>query len=314
MLATSGIMALGSSLLYFRQNSIIYPSGFMNSRTEVPRPAEFHIDQGESIYLPTPDGETLHAYFVRPSNASLRKNVTILAFHGNAGNIGHRLPIAKVLSDQLGCHVFMPEYRGYGLSTGAPDESGLTIDAQTALDYVRSHPEMQKTKIVLYGQSLGGAVTIRLLASNLDKASGNRNDTKDSPKIAGVILENTFTSIRKLIPFIMPAARYISLLCHQRWPSDETIQTIPANGPPILFLSGQKDEIVPPIMMRTLYDVCKIRRKTWKAFRNGDHNSSVSEPGYFVAVMDFLAEEVLQDQREKSNLGETDVEPEQLWT
>lgn len=139
--------------------------------------------------IPTPDGESLSAFLIRPANKSLAKNITILMFHGNAGNIGYRLPIAKVLGDDIGCNVFMLQYRGYGLSTGTPDEKGLTIDAQTGLDYIRQRAELRNTKIVIYGQSLGGAVGIGLVAKN----------QKDGD-IAGIILENTFLSIKKMIP------------------------------------------------------------------------------------------------------------------
>ena len=110
-------------------------------------------------------------------------------FHGNAGNIGHRVPIARALQESLGCNVLMLEYRGYGLSTGTPDENGLMIDAQTGLDWIRNREETKDTKIVVYGQSLGGAVSIKLVAQN-----------QKAGDIAGLILENTFTSIRKLIP------------------------------------------------------------------------------------------------------------------
>lgn len=83
----------------------------------------------------------------------------------------------------------MLEYRGYGLSTGAPDEAGLKIDAQTGLDYIRERADLKDSKIIIYGQSLGGAVAINLVATNQDRGD-----------ISGLILENTFLSIRKLIP------------------------------------------------------------------------------------------------------------------
>jgi abhydrolase domain-containing protein 13 len=110
-------------------------------------------------------------------------------FHGNAGNIGHRIPIAKMLVEVLDCNVLMLEYRGYGLSTGVPDEQGLKTDAQTGLNYIRQRAETKDTRIVVYGQSLGGAVAIHLVANN--QRHGD---------IRGLILENTFLSIRKLIP------------------------------------------------------------------------------------------------------------------
>lgn len=302
MLASSGLAAFGSGLLYLKQNEIIYPRNLPpGARTEVPDPKEFQIEDSESLRIPTPDNEILHAYLLRTSNAVLRKNVTILMFHGNAGNVGHRLPIGKVLSESLGCEVLMLEYRGYGFSTGTPDERGLAIDAQTALDYIRGRDDLRDTKLVIYGQSLGGAVAIKLVADN-----------QKEHDIAGVILENTFTSIRKLIPTAFPPAKYIARLCHQLWLSDETLPKITASIP-FLFLSGEKDEIVPAHMMKTLYECCRVDRKTWKAFSSGHHNDTVAEPGYFDAIWTFLVHDVLSG---KVNAGpeKIDVSKDELWS
>lgn len=126
----------------------------------------------------------------------------------------------------------MLEYRGYGLSTGVPNEKGLAIDAQTALDYIRQRDDLKSNNIVVYGQSLGGAVSIDLVAKN--KGTGD---------IKGLVLENTFLSIAKMIPNVMPAAKYLTPLCHEYWKSEEHLPTI--TDIPILFLSGLQDEIVP---------------------------------------------------------------------
>ena len=155
----------------------------------MPRPPQFGITDSEELMIPTPDNESLSAFLIRPANKSQARNVTVLMFHGNAGNIGYRLPIARVLEEHSGCTVLMLQYRGYGLSTGSPNEKGLNIDAQTGLDYIRQRAELKDTRIVVYGQSLGGAVGINLVAKNQDQGD-----------IASLILENTFLSIRKLIP------------------------------------------------------------------------------------------------------------------
>lgn len=155
----------------------------------MPRPQEFGLTDFEELTLPTPDGESLSAFLIKPPNKQHARNVTVLMFHGNAGNIGHRLPIARVLSNEIACNVLMLQYRGYGLSTGTPSEKGITVDAQTGLDYIRQREDLKHTKIVVYGQSLGGAVGIGLVARNQ-----NRGD------VAGLILENTFLSIQKMIP------------------------------------------------------------------------------------------------------------------
>lgn len=167
-----------------------------DARTNIPKPTQFGITDFEDLMIPTPDGESLNALFIRPSNKRLARDLTILMFHGNAGNIGHRIPIAKVLVETVGCNVLMLEYRGYGLSTGVPNETGLKIDAQTALDYIRQRPETKRTKILVYGQSLGGAVAINLVANNQEQGD-----------IAGLILENTFLCIRKMIPAYVSGER-----------------------------------------------------------------------------------------------------------
>jgi abhydrolase domain-containing protein 13 len=303
VLASSGLAALGSGLLYFKQNEIIYPRNLpVGARTQVPEPKEFQIENSESLQIPTPDNESLHAYLLRAPNVAVRKDVTVLTFHGNAGNVGHRLPIGKVLAESLGCNVFMLEYRGYGLSTGTPDEAGLAIDAQTALDYIRERADLRNTKLLIYGQSLGGAVAIRLATEN-QKEGG----------IAGLILENTFTSIRKLIPTAFPPAKYIARLCHQLWPSEEMLPKITVDIP-ILFLSGLKDEIVPAPMMKTLYDICKVDRKRWKTFPNGHHNDTVAEPGYFDAIWAFLVQDVLSEKFDCNDRESVDVSKDELWS
>lgn len=223
----------------------------MGARTEegVPRPNQFGISDYEDLRIQTPDGETLSAFFIRPSNKRQARKLTVLMFHGNAGNIGHRVPIAKVLEEHIGCNVFMLEYRGYGLSTGTPDEDGINVDAQTAIDYIRNLDETRNDKIIVYGESIGGACAIRLVANN-----------QEAGIVAGLILINTFTSIRKLIPrsvdlpsrscnsgsdshSAFPPAKYIAGLCHQYWNSEEALPQI--TKIPIIFMSGLRDEIVP---------------------------------------------------------------------
>ena len=171
-------------------SELIYPRNVpVDARTNVPSPRQFGVTDFEDLQIPTPDGESLHGLFLRQRPGRFSSNVTVLMFHGNAGNIGHRVPIAKALQETLRCNVLLLEYRGYGMSTGTPDETGLKIDAQTGLDYLRQRTETRDTELIVYGQSLGGAVAINLVAHNEEQGD-----------ISGLILENTFLSIRKLIP------------------------------------------------------------------------------------------------------------------
>jgi fermentation-respiration switch protein FrsA (DUF1100 family) len=154
----------------------------------------------------------------------------------------------------------MLSYRGYGLSTGQPSEAGIRIDAQTALDYIKNHPILKDTIIIAYGQSIGGAVAIDV---------GSRN-----PKsIHALILENTFLSIPTLIPHVLPLIRPFSFLCREIWPSQESIKRISAKTP-ILFLTGRRDELVPPSHMDTLMENCTSQHKVRMVLQDGDHNST----------------------------------------
>ncbi|KAK6509088.1 hypothetical protein TWF481_003851 [Arthrobotrys musiformis] len=280
--ASTGVAALLSTALYFKQNDLIYPRHFPpEARTELWDPSRFHMINWETVDLTTPDGETLRSYFLRGQGIQ-RKGITVLMFHGNAGNVGHRIPIAKVFAEQMGCNVFMLGYRGYGLSTGKPDEKGLKVDAETALDWIFKNDETKGTKVVVYGQSLGGALGIATAAKHQDQLSG-------------LILENTFTSMRDVIPNVFPPAKYIARLCHQVWPSEEIIPKV--NKIPVLFLSGLQDELVPPAHMRRLHAISKAPVKVWRDFPNGSHNDSVMEPGYFEHVNDFINDEVMRHKK-----------------
>ncbi|SCN76654.1 related to S.pombe Bem46 protein [Fusarium fujikuroi] len=289
-LASTGLAAVLTSLLYFKQKALIYPSNIpANSRSDVPKPSDFGISNFEELYIPTDDGEKLSAFYIRGPRGHKNSNITILMFHGNAGNIGHRLPIARMIINYIGCNVFMLEYRGYGSSTGQPDESGLNVDAQTGLNYLRQRAETRDHKLMVYGQSLGGAVAIKLVSKN-----------QEAGDIAGLILENTFLSIRKLIPSVVPPAKYLTLLCHQVWPSESVLPNI--TKVPTLFISGLQDEIVPPKHMKQLYDLSAAPTKRWKPLPGGDHNSSVLEEGYFEAMSDFIAEVTGDTPQEKTRL------------
>jgi dipeptidyl aminopeptidase/acylaminoacyl peptidase len=94
-------------------SDIIYPRNVPeNARTVIPRPPDFRIQEYEELNLRTPDEVNLHSFLIKPANRSFKPKVTILMFHGNAGNIGHRLPIARCLSEDLGYNTFFVEYRG----------------------------------------------------------------------------------------------------------------------------------------------------------------------------------------------------------
>ncbi|KAJ7263043.1 Alpha/Beta hydrolase protein [Mycena rebaudengoi] len=324
-LATAATLStVGAGLLYYGQNYLIYPSAFPpGSRTDVPIPSDYGLPY-EDLELKTLDGITLRCYLLPQSrelskthsaatplpeeeedgteDAFIASRPTVMMFHGNGGNHGHRIPLAKVFYLKMRCNVLMVSYRGYGLSEGSPSEKGLQLDSQTSLDYLLSDPCFSKTPIVLYGQSIGGAVSIDLASKN-------------PTKIAALILENTFTSLPSLVPHALPLLGPFSFLCHQKWDSASKVPLIPATTP-ILMLSGVADELVPKEHMRALWEVVARRGETkttggvefskglerakYMEFELGGHNDTCVQPGYWSAVADFIA-----DLGDKPHIAET---------
>lgn len=113
--------------------------------------------------------------------------------------MGHRLQNVTGLFHTCQCNILIIDYRGYGLSTGSPTETGLRADARAAFDYLFTRHDLDLNQICIFGRSLGGAVAIDLAA-----------DTLYSQKIMGVILENTFTSISDMaVELIHPSIKYL---------------------------------------------------------------------------------------------------------
>ncbi|KAF1801880.1 Alpha/Beta hydrolase protein [Mucor lusitanicus] len=166
----------------------------------------------------------------------------------------------------------------YGLSEGRPTEKGLKIDAQTMLEYIKQHPILKHTKLIAYGQSLGGSVAISLVSRNEDKFDA-------------LIIENTFLSVPLLVPHIFPALRHLVYLVHQTWRSYKTIKYV--HHVPILFLSSLKDELVPPGHMAKLYNISQTSGvKVWRDFENGTHNDTCMQSGFFESIAEFVRDNV----------------------
>ena len=106
----------------------------------------------------TTDGVTLHGWFIAG-----RSSRVLLFFHGNAGNISHRLDsIRQFLA--LGLSVLIIDYRGYGQSEGRTTEKGTYRDADAAWRYLIEGRGIAASDIVIFGRSLGASVASRLAA------------------------------------------------------------------------------------------------------------------------------------------------------
>ena len=250
---------------YKLQFYLIYASHFPEgSRDHVATPDGFGMPF-EDVKLLTPDGENIHLYVI-PAEPRARK--TVLFLGPNAGNMGDALPAARLVH-KLGLNVVMLSYRGYGKSTGSASEQGLKADVDATIKYIVAHPQLCGTQLILYGRSLGGAVAI-YAASNAGKKY----------PLAGVMLENTFTSIPKLVPHVMPLFANLTMIITQRWQSEKLIGQISPDLP-MLFMAGGQDELIPPSMFSELYKKCSSRRKSYNLYPAGTHNDTIAQQGYW---------------------------------
>ncbi|RKP02656.1 hypothetical protein CXG81DRAFT_10506, partial [Caulochytrium protostelioides] len=284
----------------------IDPSSFpQGSRDVVIRPDQVQMPHFDDVTFPSLDGTPLTAYLIRcyrdrrpgaaddgaaDGDSEVLATDTLIFLHGNAGNIGHRLPLAFHFHTTVRCNVLLLSYRGYGKSGGAASERGIKQDVEAALLWVRGHPDLAGARIVMYGQSIGGAAAIHAAALPAHRHT-----------LAGLILENTFTSLPRLVPHALPQIAWLSFLCTQRWPSDRDITRLDPRLP-VLFLSGARDELVPPTMMhelaRLLYAsragrAAEARGVRWRVFPAGTHNDTCVQPGYFAEIGAFWAERLL---------------------
>ncbi|CAF1238336.1 unnamed protein product [Rotaria sordida] len=267
--------------LYGLQDALLYqPNEPDTARTIVLTPDLFQMPY-ETITIETSDNEKLHGYLIKQNHHS-NECETLIFFHGNAGNIGHRLQNVHLLYQACNINVLLFDYRGYGKSTGKPSEAGFYIDAQAVYDYVRKRTDLNQEKIFFFGRSLGGAVALHL-ASHLA-------ETNETLPLYCVIVENTFTSIPDMAKrlFQVFIIDYIPTWCYKNVFS--SIKKIRHIKVPVLFLSGAQDELVPPQMMQKLHEECTSPKKQLILFSDGQHNTTWLSYNYTTQIYKFLHE------------------------
>jgi fermentation-respiration switch protein FrsA (DUF1100 family) len=208
------------------------------------------------------DGVRLHGWLIRG-----RKSTTLLYSHGNAGNIGDRVAIARLLVEQLGVGLFLYDYRGFGRSDGKPSEPGLVSDALGARAALLREG-VAPDDVVYFGRSLGAAVTVDLALAYPPRA---------------VVLESPFTSVPAVANSVVPGAGSI---LHTRW---DSLAKIPRLRAPLLVLHSDDDEAIPYAQGRALFAAAP-EPKTFFTIHGARHyDMSVAWTDYWAAWRTFLA-------------------------
>lgn len=220
----------------------------------------------ERVTLEAEDGIHLDGWLV----PAPEERAVVAFFHGNAGNIGHRLDTLR-LFHELGLSVLIVDYRGYGRSEGEPSEVGLYRDGEAMWQYLRHERGIPPERIVLVGRSLGTAVAAHTAAQHRPGA---------------LVLESPFISIPELGQAIYP---YLPV----RWIAKYRFATAEHAARcrcPVLVIHSTHDEIVPIGHGRAVFDRLPGPKRFLEL--TGGHDSSFveDEATYRAGLEAFLAE------------------------
>lgn len=249
-------------VLYLLQPSLIYFPEIDRALAATPQQAGLPY---EDVKLVTADGVALHGWLI-PAGEPPRG--TVLFFHGNAGNISHRLDSLRMFN-RLGYRTLIFDYRGYGNSSGEPTEQGTYLDATAAWDYLTQTRNIPASSIVLFGESLGGAVAAWLAR-------------RHTP--AALVISSGFTSVPDLAADIYP---YMPVRWLARFHYD-TRAHVAATHVPVFIAHSPEDEIIPFRHGRALFSAAQQPKRFLEL--QGGHNEGFIfvRESWIQALGDFL--------------------------
>ncbi|PPD13897.1 MAG: alpha/beta hydrolase [Methylobacterium sp.] len=209
-------------------------------------PADSALTGAERIEIKAPDGTVLVGWWLPPKRDD---RPVYLYFHGNANGLSRRATRFGYMARD-GSGVLAMSYRGYGGSGGAPSEAAIHADAGTI------HAELARRvapeRIVLFGESLGSGVALRLAAQ---------------VKAKGVILDSPYLSVMERARAQYPWLP-VSLLLADQFRSDQFIRQV---DEPVLILHGTADDLIPVEDSERLAALAKPRQVTRKLYPGERH-------------------------------------------
>ena len=179
----------------------------------------------------------------------LKKDKTILYFHGNAGDLSNRVHKLNELN-KFNVNILIISWRGFSGNPGKPTEENLYNDARKSVEWLNQIGVKNKS-IILYGESLGTGVAVELGKSNIFNS---------------IILESPFTSIAKAAKIYYPYLP-INLLLKDRYDSIDKIGKI---NKPVLIMHGMKDDIIPFTMGIEIFN--KANQPKYSFFPKDDNH------------------------------------------
>ena len=261
LLIVAGGYLLLVAFVYLQQGSMLYLPGIPGRELDG-TPDLVRLDY-EDVTLETSDGIRIHGWYVPGESERV-----LLYFHGNAGNISHRLYSIREFHD-IGLSVFIIDYRGYGESAGKPTEQGLYRDGEAAWRYLVDERGVPPGNIVLFGRSLGGSVAAWLAAREVP---------------GGLIVESSFTSVPDIGQDAYPWLPVRLLSRFQHATRDDVARTTC----PVLVVHSRDDEIIPFHHGEAIFEAANEPKRFLeiRGGHNDGHAMSASE--YREGMLGFL--------------------------
>jgi abhydrolase domain-containing protein 13 len=266
------VVGITVMVFWIIQDSLVYkPTSVWRGN-----PKTWDMPYYEDVSYCTLDNVEITGWFIKQPPETYSSARTLIYFHGTDKNASFRLKKVVGFYETCKCNILLLSYRGYGTSTGKPNEKGVCIDAESALDYLQSRGDVDVSpggKLWVFGESLGGAVAIHFTS-------------KYEKQINALILENTFTSLLDMIKLEFPILGILRFLSRNRWQSKKRIGKL---GVPILFLSGKRDSYIPPMMMRQMYELAENSQiREFVEFDEGTHNRTWTLEGFYESIDAFM--------------------------
>jgi len=264
--AVALLIYLGSAILAWRyQDRMAFPA----PRGALPRPETLGIANGERISIVTSDGVGLQGWYLAPDPPPAPGATApgLIWFYGNMETIEGIAPVLIQFRPR-GTGMVVLDYRGYGASAGIPSEAGVYRDADGAWEYLASRPEIDSTRIAVYGRSIGSAVALYLATER---------------PVRAVILDSPFTSGRDM------AEQHYSFFPSSllRLSLDNLSRAERVTAPTLIF-HGSEDRITPIEMGRAIARA--TRADTIIEITGAGHNDTYAVGGamYLRRFQEFL--------------------------
>jgi len=231
-------------------NFCCYRPFFNPDREQRPTPDVTNIEF-DDVFFKTANGQKLHGYFI-PAVGDVRG--AVLHLHGNAANVSGQWPFSAWLALK-GYHVLTFDYRGFGRSAGRVSRAGAIEDAEAALAYLRARPEVNGAPVVVFGQSIGGAIATVLVERHEDA-------------VCGLVMDAAFSSYQRVAAHHVRRSVLLTILAWW-YPSllDDAFEPVVAirniENTPKLIIHGDADEVVPVEMAHALFDAAQEPKELW---------------------------------------------------